>query len=369
MPGATHRDVAVVTPEALAHRGELVAVDENAQFSADLLGAAGSVKRAIYWSTSGVTGQPVEVAGVFAVPKGDTPKGGWPVVSVGHGTTGLDHGCGPSQLPDLAGYQSTVTGLLSGGYVVAMTDYEGQSDTGTHAYLEPRSAAYNVIDAVRAVRHIFADVSESWAAVGGSQGGQAAWAANEVNTDYGQGLELVGTVALAPPANVAPMAELALHQQLTREQRGVFPLVVVGLQRAGLLASTDPYLRGSARPAGSDVLGCGPVPSYLRDHLRSDEVGPDSEHAAEVLQHALQLIALPQQPLSAPMAVLNGTEDQVIPAEWVEESVRASCALDGQIQHVELLQATHSSGFPYGDIEEWLGKRFTGDPPESNCGQ
>ena len=147
------------------------------------------------------------------------------------------------------------------------------------------------------------------------------------------------------------------------------PVSALKLRVTGLLASTDPYLRGSARPAGSDVLGCGPVPSYLRDHLRSDEVGPDSEHAAEVLQHALQLIALPQQPLSAPMAVLNGTEDQVIPAEWVEESVRASCALDGQIQHVELLQATHSSGFPYGDIEEWLGKRFTGDPPESNCGQ
>jgi len=83
------------------------------------------------------------------------------------------------------------------GYAIALTDYQG-----LHPYLEPRTAAFNVIDAVRALRSIFPDASWKWLAYGGSQGGQAAWAADKQNAFYGEQLLIVGAVALAAAANM-----------------------------------------------------------------------------------------------------------------------------------------------------------------------
>ncbi|MDH6243862.1 lipase family protein [Mycobacterium sp. OTB74] len=356
------------TPEALAHRGEIVSIDTAARYTPELIKAAGEVKRAIYRSTSGVTGQPVNVGGVFAVPKGTPPNGGWPVVSVGHATTGLDHGCGPSLRPDLMGYTSTVTGLLQKGLAVAMSDYEGLDDEGTHAYLEPYSAAYNLIDATRAAAHLFPDVSSNWAALGGSQGGQAAWAANEMDAAYGDGLKLVGTMAVAPPVNVADLAQRAYLGQLTMDQRGVWPMVIVGLQRAGVLPSTSPYLRGAADPTAPGFLGCEEHDTWLRSGLNIDDMRPQTVESTDQLQRALQLIAMPQRPLAAPLAVVNGTKDQVVFPAWVEYAVQLSCRLGGDIQHVELAQADHDQGFPDGEILNWVVKRFAGEPTEPNCG-
>lgn len=355
--------------EALTDRGEIVSVDAGARYAPELVEAAGAVKRAVYRSTSGVTGQPVNVGGVFAVPKGTPPGGGWPVVSVGHATTGLAHGCGPSLRPDLMGYTSTLVGLLDTGFAVAMSDYEGLGDEGTHAYLEPYSAAYNLIDATRAITRLFPDVSSRWAAMGGSQGGQSAWAANEMGGAYGDGLTMVGAMALAPPVNIVEMAELAYRGELTPEQQGVWPLVVVGVQRAGLLPSTTPYLRGAADPAAPGFLGCEEHDSWLRSGLDAGDMRPDSIEATDEMERALRLMALPQRPLAAPMVVINGTQDPVVLPSWVAAAVKLSCGLDGDIQHLELAQADHDKGYPDEDILNWLVKRFAGEPTEPNCGE
>ncbi|MED5814334.1 lipase family protein [Mycolicibacterium sp. 050232] len=345
-----------------------MSVDEQARYAPELVQAAGDVKRAVYRSTSGVTGRPVNVGGVFAVPKGAPPEGGWPVVSVGHATTGLDHGCGPSLRPDLMGYTSTVTGLLAKGFAVAMSDYEGLDDEGTHAYLEPYSAAYNLIDATRAVARLFPDVSSNWAALGGSQGGQSAWSANEMADTYGDGLKMVGAAAEAPPVNIADLAERAYLGQLTPEQQGVWPMVIVGVQRVGLLPNTTPYLRGAADPTAPGFLGCEEQDTWLRSGLNIDDMRPETAEDTQKLERALQLIALPQRPLAAPMLVINGAKDQVVFPSWVAYSVRLSCRLGGDIRHVELPQADHDNGYPDEEVLIWLAKRFAGEPAESNCG-
>lgn len=363
------RAPAAPTPEALARRGEIVRVDTGVRYSAELAAAAGEVKRALYRSTSGVTGRPVDVGGVFAVPKGAPPAGGWPVVSVGHATTGSDHGCGPSLRPDLMGYTATVTGLLASGFAVAMSDYEGLGDQGVHAYLEPYSAGYNLIDATRALMRLFPDVSSNWAAFGGSQGGQSAWAANELADTYGDGLTMAGAMALAPPVNVVDLAERAYRGELTAEQQGVWPLVVVGLHRAGLLPSTSPYLRGSADPTIPGFLGCTEQDTWLRSGLDADDMRPESVEATDELVRALRQTALPQRPPAAPMVVINGTQDQVVLPSWVDYSVKLSCRLGADIQHVELSQADHDKGYPDEDIMNWLVQRFAGAPTESNCGE
>ncbi len=112
------------------------------------------------------------------------------------------HDCGPSRQPDLMGYAPLIQSFLADKYAVALTDYEGLGESGSHPYLEPRTEAFNTVDAVRAMRAISATVSARWMAVGYSQGGQAAWAANELNSYYGNDLQLQGSVALAPAANL-----------------------------------------------------------------------------------------------------------------------------------------------------------------------
>ena len=128
-------------------------------------------------------------SGTFFIPKGQPPRGGWPVISFAHGTTGLTTHCGPSAYPDLEGYASSVTSFVDQGFAVAFTDYQGLGHAGIHPYLEPRTPAFNVIDAVRALRAQFPDYSTTWMALGGSQGGQASWAAAEHADDYGAGLD------------------------------------------------------------------------------------------------------------------------------------------------------------------------------------
>ena len=169
-----------------------------------------------------------EVSGAFFVPSGTPPENGWPVISFAHGTTGIGNDCGPSRQPDLMGYAPLVQSFLADKYAVALTDYEGLGESGSHPYLEPRTAAFNTIDAVRAMRDISATVSARWMAVGYSQGGQAVWAANELNSYYGNDLQLQGSVALAPAANLTGVADLVWSGSLTDEQRAQFPMGIVG---------------------------------------------------------------------------------------------------------------------------------------------
>ena len=191
----------------------------------------GQAWRAVYTSVSGVDGGRREVSGAFFVPRGTPPENGWPVISFAHGTTGIGNDCGPSRQPNLQGYAPMIQSFLADKYAVALTDYEGLGESGSHPYLEPRTAAFNTIDAVRAMRAISATVSARWMAVGYSQGGQAVWAANELNSYYGNDLQLQGSVALAPAANLTGMADLVWSGSLTDDQRARVPMGIVGFAR------------------------------------------------------------------------------------------------------------------------------------------
>ena len=221
----------------------------------------GHAWRAVYTSVSGVDGGIREVSGAFFVPSGTPPENGWPVISLAHGTTGIGNNCGPSRQPDLMGYAPLVQSFLADKYAVALTDYEGLGESGSHPYLEPRTAAFNTIDAVRAMRAISPTVSARWMAVGYSQGGQAVWAADELNSYYGNDLQLQGSVALAPAANLTGMADLVGSGSLTDEQRARFPLGIVGFARYNPDLDPDSFLHGSAGYFRAQLSRCEPTDS------------------------------------------------------------------------------------------------------------
>ena len=119
-----------VASDAWTDRGRVV---EQAAFEPPLEdpeSVIGQSWRAIYTSASGLDGTSREVSGAFFVPRGKPPAGGWPVVSLAHGTTGVEPGCGPATEPSLGGYLPTVRAFLEQGIRCGIHGLRGAGQAG-----------------------------------------------------------------------------------------------------------------------------------------------------------------------------------------------------------------------------------------------
>ena len=211
-----------------------------------------SAKLITYTSRSGVNDGRTNVTGSVFVPKGNPPQGGWPIVAFGHSTTGTLPDCAPSLSPTLLGASRTVQTLVDAGYVVTAPDYQGLGSLGTdetyHPYLDSTTVGYNLIDSVQAVRELVPDASNRWVAFGTSEGGQAAWAANELEEVSGWGLKLLGSVSLSPFADINGLADLAAAGELTKDQQLALQAYLTALKNEyGADFNLDDYRRGILR--------------------------------------------------------------------------------------------------------------------------
>ena len=144
------------------------------------LESARSTKLVLY-SSKTVNGKKIAVSGSVSVPKGKAPKGGWPVISYGHGTTGIADKCAPSRNTAGGPAESYISytddilnSWLDAGYAVARSDYEGLGTRGVHPFLVGKSAGRGVLDIVRAARDMNRKLfSKRFVIAGHSQGGHA----------------------------------------------------------------------------------------------------------------------------------------------------------------------------------------------------
>lgn len=327
-------------------------------------------RRIVYRSVSGLTGGGVEVSGAFFVPRGPVPPGGWNVVAFGHGTTGITPECGPSAHPDLLGYDKVVSGFLKQGYAVALTDYQGLGAGPPHPYLEPRSAAFNIIDAVRAIGAAVPQVSTRWIAVGIDQGGQATWAVDELNGFYGAGLDYVGSVALAPVTNLADEPERAYLRTLTTAQLGFWPMMMTGLQNQGVAVKDSTVVTAAAHADIGQLTGCDTRSRAVdMSRLSAADVGPSTESEMVSVQRAFRRNALPQYPLTAPLLVESGSADPRVPPSTTADAVRRSCDMGSpRLQHVVLSGKGHDDIVLDNTAVTWIDARFAGKPAPTTCG-
>jgi Secretory lipase len=327
--------------------------------------------RVIYRSTSGDTGSPTVVSGSVFTPLGDPPADGWPVVAIGHGTVGIDGPCGPSLSPWLQGALSFVAPLVAKGYAVSVADYQGLGVKGVHPYLDARTAGLNMIDSVRALRHTFpGTVSTTWAAFGHSQGGGAAWAANEQAGQYAPELQFIGAVAAAPATDVSAFVDLATTGTLTPEQRLSMTMIVESLARLHPDLDRDDFRRGAAQENWAVLTACQGSDLLQRNAVTGKLTGADfvprTPQAAERLRKLLQQWAIPQRPLSGPLSVWYGGSDAYIDAEWTRAAIAKACAMGGTVT----VQYEPDKG--HGDVDlgtqvQWLTDRFAGQPVRNDC--
>lgn len=220
--------------------------------------------RIMYRSTD-ATGQPTPVTGTMLEPtvpwNGPGPR---PLVSVAYGTIGQGDHCAPSHLlldelvqfrppaDVIAGYDNLfVYSLLSRGFAVVISDYEGLGTPGTHTYLNPRSGGHAVIDAARAAQRLEGTSVPADGPVGFwgySQGGGAAGGAAEMVGAYAPRMDVAGSFVGAPPTDLTAL----LHTLDGDTLSGVQGYFLNGLKEA--YPDTRPVIDGFLNPAGHQML-------------------------------------------------------------------------------------------------------------------
>ncbi|ORA33735.1 lipase family protein [Mycobacterium aquaticum] len=337
--------------------------------------AASSARTMTYASRNGVNDAVSHVTGSVFVPKGTPPPGGFPIVALGHRSTGTASDCAPSLSPNLLGEAATVVALLNAGYVVTVPDYQGlgkpskPDDYDFHPYLDSTTSGFTMIDAVRAARNLVPDTSNAWAALGAQEGGQAAWAANELADNYGHDLKLVAAAALAPMAEVSGLADAAMAGTLNTDQKLVYVAYLAALKDEYYYDfELDDYRRGAAEQNWDALLKCSdPVQrKALAETIHPDDLRPASPAALQTLRGYLQKTNLPQGPTQAPMYVIYGGQDSAIPAAWTDQAITKACQMGDVVQIAFWPDKGRDQIDPVAALG-WLTDRMKSLPSANDC--
>jgi pimeloyl-ACP methyl ester carboxylesterase len=198
---------------------------------------AGALKPAAYndlvlYRSTGEDGKPIAVSGAIAVPRGKPPKGGWPILTWAHGTTGIADVCAPTRAPVAVQYVKQDLGdYLKAGFAVVSTDYQGLGTAGTHLYLIGKEEGRSVLDIVRAARQLDPRLSKRVVIAGHSQGGHAALWAAALAPKWTPELKVEGTVAYAPASHIETQARVFTSLQTTALS-GLASLIFRGIDAA-----------------------------------------------------------------------------------------------------------------------------------------
>ncbi|MBY6709481.1 MULTISPECIES: lipase family protein [unclassified Rhodococcus (in: high G+C Gram-positive bacteria)] len=363
--------------DTAAQRGTVISSEPVEDIDPSITAVGATATRIVYWSTSGLDGRPTAVSGIVFTPDAPAPNGSRPVVSFGHGTTGVTADCAPSAYPDLLGYASTIVPLMKLGYVAVMTDYQGLGYQGpgsspVHPYLEPNTSAYNMIDGVRAARAETPVASDKWAAMGVSQGGQAAWSAAELADFYAPELSFVGAVALAPALDLTEQGTLASSRFMTRDQQVGFPFLVSGLTAAVPDAVPADYLHGVLAQDSSSWTACMADTAALArradkiQYINPSDTVPSTAEAADRLENWLGEIELPRRSAAGPILVVNGDQDETVKPQWVAGAIDKACAMGYSVDHIVRQGQGHDNLDPGAETAIWFEARFRGEPPAAD---
>jgi len=329
----------------------------------EVAGLRGSLSRVMYVSTT-VKGDKIAVTGMIAVPNGDAPASGWPVVSWAHGTTGLADSCAPSLKPEE--FTELANGLLNSGYLVVATDYEGLGTPGLHPYISGHSEAYGTLDIVKAAQ-VFpgANASKRYAVWGHSQGGHAAMFAGNDAEAYAPDLELVGVVAGAPPSQLL-LINAALQASPFKHY--------IAMAAGGLNASygdTEAPLNQVLTKEGLDFVSnlstkcstdLGKIAANL-DFSKLQLADPATVPAWSELLRSNDPANF-VQPFESPLLIIHGGNDEQIPVVSSAVLFEQLCKI-GQVEQRWVFEGQSHAGVivpSAPSMLQWIGDRFANKP-------
>ncbi|MED5814338.1 lipase family protein [Mycolicibacterium sp. 050232] len=337
--------------------------------------AASSMNIVTHISRSGINDWESHPNTSVFVPKGDAPDGGFPIVALGHQITGSTQECPLSQSPTLLGLAPTVVALLNAGYVVTVPDFQGlakppaggnESDT-YHPYLDSMTSGYNMIDAAQAAHVAEPQTSTSWLAMGVGEGGQAAWAANEMAVDYNnfEG-DFVGSVSISPISGVNGLADAAQNGTLTDDQKVVLARFLAALHTEDPdVVNLDDFRRGAAQQHWDALMGCQSASAarQVAAQIPPDDLKPANAEAVDTLRGYLRKVNLPQGPTTAPMLVNYSDADAISLPVWTDRALDEACRMGDTITIRKDPQFQTDSPATLS----WIADRFASKPAQNDC--
>lgn len=326
----------------------------------------------IFYVSEDEKGRREAVSAAVIVPDGKPPVGGWPIIAWAHGTVGIAKGCAPSQRPNLffEEYADAVNAFAQAGYLVVASDYEGLGASGFHKYLQLATESRNVVDAVAAARALVPEAGENWVTVGHSQGGHAALGVGELSPDRMDAKHYLGTVAFAPAANLDQAPEI-LASYAPSDGYDLLMFVASAIERI------YPDFRPSDLLAPELVEYLPKAQSACDDELIEDLMRfPQLEHA--LAEHwadnsAIADFLATNEPVqlrnAAPILLLQGSNDQLVPAVSSQIVRERACALGSTIGYREYSGESHDSVLVAGmtDALQWIAERFAGRDASADC--
>lgn len=329
----------------------------------------GSVGWQVLYRSESVAGDPIAVSGLVFAPA--TPSGSDVVLDWAHGTTGMGDQCAPSRDGGALSAEQLVGRIaVDRGWTFVATDYEGLGTPGVHPYLVGQSEGRGVLDIVRAAAQLDGagvDADARVAIFGHSQGGHAALSAAELAPTYAPELDVVGTVAGAPPGEL-PLIAAAFAGATSRAAAGGFGLMM----DAGFLAAypdlpVDAAVDATARPLLDEVAEtCTDEAFALAAELTTGQPDPSEDPAWRTALEANSPGAVAP---AGPVLIYHGDADTTVPP-GLSRSIRDHyCALGVSVQRTIYTSANHITvvfaAIP--EIEQWIQDRLDGVPAPDNC--
>ncbi|ORL11336.1 lipase family protein [Prescottella equi] len=320
-----------------------------------------------------------------------------PLVVLGPGTQGQGDQCAPSRLfQDGVHYNAPldfaveyevlqVHALLPRGIDVVVTDYQGLGTAGMHSYVDRRAQGHAMLDAARAVKALpgsrIGDDSPIgfW---GYSQGGGAAASAAEMQPSYAPDLDVRGTYAGGPPADLRAVAA-ALDGGLATGLLGY----AVNSIYAGY-PETRADIDGALAPAGRQALDeiaaqCVPETIARYGLHRTTEWTKDGRSLAELIDALPSVSAVVDEQRigrstpGSPVLIVQGRNDDLIPHNQATRLAADWCAQGATVEFRTEEIPPIAPGFVVGhglpmvsglpSALDWMTDRFDGVPARSGC--
>ncbi len=315
-----------------------------------------SALRILYHSRT-ANGEDVAVSGVVLIPDGKPPANGWPVIAWAHDFRGMSRTCAPSLMKNL-GAGPILAMYANLGYAVVATDYAGLGADGKPV-LDMQSNALDIIYSIPAARAAVKEIGSKWIAVGPFQGGLAAVAIAESDVRDPGYLGSVDTAGLADAQEAYERLALSSSNRVL-------------LAVASTVKALHPEFRVS------DILRDNALPAYQHDsancaverepEFTSEMLKPDWQNN-RYIKEFFSRNAAGQKPAHAPLLVISGAVDPIIPSDMTAKTVAGMCKQGSHVLFLKYrdLDASGAMAASASDQISWIKARFNGQPAPSNC--
>ena len=325
----------------------------------------------ILYSTTVDDNTPATAVAIVFAPA-DPPAGPRPVIAWEHATTGLLQKCMPSLLSAPSKGIPWRSRIVTAGWVVVATDYSFAEKDGPHPYLIGEGEARATLDSVRAARQMpELTLDKRMVTWGYSQGGHAALWTGIVGPRYAPDLDILGVVAIAPPADIKKILSINVEAD-----KRFGPYLALAYSRFYPDITFEQALRPEALNASRQIANlCDFVPPEDQEHIEALVATFDGPALATGSNKALQSRLeqnTPDSPIKAPLVIVQGLSDIVVPSSSTDSYVEERCAAGQRLEYWTFAGRDHVTivqpGTPLEELLiQWTAERFANEPQASGC--